>query len=245
MINDYLESTPIVYAPSLICLDLCNLEKQACILEGLNIKMLHVDIIDGYFSPSMPLGLDTVRALRKKTSLFFDVHLMANDNGYFINELLDIGVDQLIFHAETERHIDAALTKIHGCGIRAGIALKPATPLTVLDYVLEKCDTVLLMLINPGYAGHSGEKQIPYGQQKTADLRRIIDTRGLKTKISLDGRISKENIAFYKNSADIFVIGSTCLPENDTVSGIKQIMELRENLLSRGDAKKPPAFEAG
>jgi ribulose-phosphate 3-epimerase len=238
-LNDYLAAESIVYSPSLICLDLCNLENQVHILEDLNVKMLHVDIIDGYFSPSMPLGLDTVRALRKKTSLFFDVHLMANNNDYFINELLDIGVDQLVFHAETERHIDAALAKIHGGGVRAGIALKPSTPLTVLDYALERCDPVLLMLINPGDAGHSGEKQIPYGQRKTADLRRMIDGRGLKTKISLDGRISKKNIAYYKNSADIFVIGSTCLQGQDTASGIRQIMELRKDLLSQGNAENP------
>ena len=157
---------PCIFSPSLICLDLCNLEAQVRELENSGCPMLHVDILDGYFSPSMPIGLDVVRQLRKKTSLPFDVHLMAREQDYFVEELLDIGVDQLVFHGECEPHLDNRLNMIHRAGARAGIALKPATSLTTLEYVLEKCDTVLLMLINPGYAGSAREKQVPYGERK-------------------------------------------------------------------------------
>ena len=130
-----------ILASSLIsCCDLCNLEQSVKTLEDGGIELLHVDILDGHFSPSMPLGLDTVAQLRTRTSMPFDVHLMASENDYFVRELLDIGVEQLVFHAETERHIDNRLNQIHAAGARAGIALKPATPLSVLDYVLEKCD---------------------------------------------------------------------------------------------------------
>ena len=118
-----------ILAPSLIsCCDLCNLETSVRALETAGIGLLHVDILDGYFSPSMPLGIDTVRQLRKRTKLPFDVHLMASDNDFFVGELLDIGVEQLVFHAETERHIDNRLNQIHAAGARAGVALKPATP---------------------------------------------------------------------------------------------------------------------
>jgi ribulose-phosphate 3-epimerase len=229
--NDFWDR-PIIYSPSLICLDPCALETQVRLLEDAGIEALHVDILDGHFSPSMPLGLETVRALRKKTKLRFDAHVMTIRNDYFIDELLDIGVDQLIFHAETEPHIDAALTRIHKAGARAGVALKPATSLSTLDYVLERCDTIMLMLINPGYAGQSGEKQIPYGTRKITELRNMIKERGLPTKIELDGRISAENISQYGTElADIFVIGSTCLPAGDISGGLNRINALREKIL--------------
>ena len=95
-----------------------------------------------------------------------------------MDELLDIGVEQVVFHAETQPHIDGMLNRIHAKGAKAGVALKPATPLSTVEYVLEKCDTVLLMLINPGYAFVKGEKQVAYADRKIRELRRMIDERG-------------------------------------------------------------------
>ena len=111
---------PCIFSPSLICLDLCNLEAQVRELENSGCPMLHVDILDGYFSPSMPIGLDVVRQLRKKTNLPFDVHLMAREQDYFVEELLDIGVDQLVFHGECEPHLDNRLNMIHRHRPQAG-----------------------------------------------------------------------------------------------------------------------------
>ena len=224
---------PCMYTPSLITLDLCNLESQVRVLEKEGIEMLHVDILDGHFSPSMPLGLDTVRQLRDKTDLAFDCHVMVTEQDYFVNELLDIGVQQIVFHAETQPHIDGMLNRIHEKGVRAGVALKPATPLCVLEYVLEKCDTVLLMLINPGYAFVKGEQPVPYGGRKIRELKKMIGERGLDTKISLDGRISPEVVRTYgKDLADQFVIGSTCLKKGDQmVPSIRDMMELRKSLV--------------
>lgn len=104
--------------PSLICSDLCNLEASVKALEETGCQMLHVDILDGYFSPSMPLGLDTVRQLRKKTSLAFDAHVMAVDNTFFMEELADIGVHRMCFQVETERHISHKLTWLRERGSR-------------------------------------------------------------------------------------------------------------------------------
>lgn len=225
---------PCIFSPSLICLDLCNLEAQVRELENSGCPMLHVDILDGYFSPSMPIGLDVVRQLRKKTNLPFDVHLMAREQDYFVEELLDIGVDQLVFHGECEPHLDNRLNMIHRAGARAGIALKPATPLTTLEYVLEKCDTVLLMLINPGYAGSAKEKQVPYGERKIRALRDMIQQRELPVKIEIDGRISPDNILCYgKELVDIFVTGSTCLKRDDLTGSWAALRALRQQALSQ------------
>ena len=218
-----------ILSPSLICLDMCNLEREVKTLEKAVIKMLHVDILDGHFSPSMPLGLDTVRQLRAKTDMFFDCHVMVTEQDYFVDELLDIGVDQIVFHGETQPHIDGMLNRIHAKGVKAGVALKPATPLSELEYVLDKCDTVLLMLINPGYAFVKGEKQVTYADRKIRELRKMITDRGLKTKIEVDGRISPDNIRTYgKSDVDIFVTGSTCIKKDNMEQSLEDLMKLHD-----------------
>ena len=222
-----------IISPSLICLDMCNLESQVRILEQAGISMIHVDSLDGHFSPSMPLGLDTVRQLRDRTDLAFDCHVMVTEQDYFVDELLDIGVQQIVFHGETQPHIDGMLNRIHAKGVRAGVALRPATPLSMVEYVLEKCDTVLLMLINPGYAFVKGEKQVAYADRKIRDLRRMIDERGLDTKIEIDGRISRENMITYgKNDVDLFVTGSTVLTKDDLAGSFESLNALRRQILA-------------
>jgi ribulose-phosphate 3-epimerase len=221
-----------VFSPSLICLDMCNLERQVKELEAAGIKILHIDILDGHFSPSMPLGLETVRQLRSKTCLDFDAHLMVTEPDYFIEELLDIGVQQLIFHLETAAHIDGLLNKIRARGVKTGVALKPATPLSALDYILEKCDTVLLMLINPGYASSASESQVIYAERKIRDLREIIRKRSLATKIEIDGRISLDDIEKFGNGVvDIFVTGSTCINRNNIGQSMEKLNQLREKII--------------
>ena len=219
-------------SPSLITLDMCNLEQQTKILEENGIEMLHVDILDGHFSPSMPLGLDTVKQLRKKTNLEFEAHVMVKDPQFFIDELIEAGASQIVFHVETCDHIDGMLNYIHSKGIRAGVALKPATPLSVLEYVLDKCDAVLLMLINPGFAQMKGEAQTPYSARKIHELHKMIKARGLDTKVILDGRISPENISTYGTSgeANIFVAGSTCIKKDDMVGSLQRLVELENQI---------------
>ena len=194
---------------SLICLDMCNLEAEINRLESSGISMLHIDILDGYFSPSMPLGLETVRQLRSKTDMVFDAHVMVKSPDYFVDELLDIGVQQLTFHLETCDHVDGMLNRIRSKGVKSGVALKPSTPLAVLDYIIEKCNVVLLMLINPGYASSGAESQVPYANRKIRELREMIDKRNLPVEIEIDGRVSRENVRQWENVVDIFVTGST------------------------------------
>lgn len=224
-------SEKCIISPSLICLDHCNFANQIEILEQNGAKMLHVDILDGHFSPSMPLGLETVKQIRKITHLPFDAHVMATKQDYFLQELLEIGVEQLTFHAETAEHIDQTINFIRQSGARVGVALKPSTPISTIEYVLEKVDTVLLMLINPGYAGYSFEKQVSYSARKIRDLRNMICSRGLDVKIELDGRISAENIIEYGGElADIFVVGSTCIKQGALGESIRSLCELQNKV---------------
>lgn len=196
-------------APSLICADLCNLEREVRTLEEAGITTLHVDFVEPHFSPSMPIGLDIIRQLRPRTKLAFDVHVMTLMNEFFIHELIDIGVESIVFHVETERHIEKMLQIIRGAGIKAGVALNPATPLNVLDYIAPELDYVLLMLINPGYAGTAGEERVSYATEKIRDCRCKLDAHESKARIVIDGRISFDVIPdFVRAGADVLVGGS-------------------------------------
>ncbi len=204
-------SRKLTVAPSLISLDNCNMAGLAKGLEQSGFDTLHVDIIDGYFSPSMPLGVDAAVKLSKMTSLKYDIHLMVNGNQFFVDEMLKSNPYQMCFQLETESHPDRLLTYIKSHGVRAGVALKPSTPLSELEYILERCDFVLAMLINPGYASVPGESKVPYGPRKVRELHEMIQKRGLPTEIELDGRISLDDVVNYsKIGAQIFVCGSTC-----------------------------------
>ena len=222
-----------IISPSLICLDMLHLERQIRELEENGIKMLHVDILDGHFSPSMPLGFETLSQLRKITDLPFECHVMADPPEYFIDELLDIGVQQIVFHMETAPHIDGLINHIHSKGIRAGIALKPSTPISMLEYEIEKCDAVLIMQINPGYASNKNENRVEFSDRKIRELRKMIDERGLSTKIIIDGRVSLSNIEDYgKDIVDIFVGGTTCISKYDIAGSVQKVLELRNKILS-------------
>ena len=199
-------------SPSLICMDLVNLETSVKELEAAGCEMLHVDVLDGYFSPSMPIGLDTIRQLRKKTDLYFDAHVMAVDNTYFMEELADIGVGRMCFQAETERHLSRKLSWLKEKGIEAGVALAPGTSVETLRYVLEQCDFVLLMMINPGFASSVGETMLSGMKEKISDLRKLIEEQKTDTTITIDGRTYLDVIPDYmRRGASTFVAGTSAL----------------------------------
>jgi len=199
----------IAISASLICADLCNIERDLGRLEAAGVDYLHVDLIDGHFSPSLPMGIEVVQQARRRTALPFDVHLMVMNNEFFIGEMAKIGVQRLCFHPESAFHVDRALGLIRDAGIRAGIALMPATPLSLLEYCTDRLDFVLLMLINPGFAGHAGEAQVPYALRRVADCRQFLKERELHIPIEVDGRVAFDNIpALIAAGATDLVAGS-------------------------------------
>ncbi len=221
-------------APSLITLDHCNLEQQIRVVEQSGIDLVHIDILDGHFSPSLPLGIDTVMQLRRKTELPFDAHIMVTEPDYFVDAMLDIGVEQLTLQCETTPHLDRWLNHIKSRGVRAGVALKPATPLSSIDYALEIADCILLMLINPGFAGASTERQVPYAARKILELRGRIDARGTNTMIELDGRVSIQDIEQYGGqTAQIFVAGSTCIDRTHLAESLRFLSGLQNEKQNR------------
>lgn len=199
-------------APSLICCDLCRLEESVNRLQSIGVDRLHVDLLDGHFSPSMPIGLDVVKQLRKRTSLPFDVHLMVEDNEWFVSQCIAIGAERICFHWESSRHPEHLLKMIRDAHIEAGIALAPETRPEVLEYLTEELDFILIMLINPGYAGHPQEGAFPGAMRKVADCRQWLAAHGKNIPILLDGRISLPIIPeLTAAGADSLVAGSKCL----------------------------------
>ena len=195
--------------PSLLCGDLYNIERTANDLFKSGYRNIHVDILDGHFSPSMPLGLDSVMQLKNRSNLDLDVHVMSTNNEFFVEELLKTGCMQMCFHYETTSHVDRMLQMIKSNGVRAGIALKPATPVWMIEEIAEYVDYVLLMLINPGYAGNKNEQQVTYAIDKIRHCREMFDKKGLETPIEIDGRIRFDRIeAFLNAGANYFVGGS-------------------------------------
>jgi len=202
----------IKLSPSIMCGDLVNLETSIKELEANEFKKLHIDIIDGKFSPSMPLGIDTVKRMREITQMDFDVHIMSTDNEFFIQEMINIGVENITFHAETSLHIDRMIQLIKDANVKASIALNPATPIGILDHVIEKVDMVTLMLINPGFATNKNEKMVTYAFDKIQKIKSFIKNKNSNIDIQVDGRVSLETIADLVNAGSTnLVLGSTSL----------------------------------
>ena len=222
-------------SPSMMCADLWRLAEQVGELEEAGVDLLHFDLMDAHYVPNMPLGLGMLQNLRPHTAIPFDVHLMVEDNDFFIDLLAPIGVQLLSVHAETSLHLDRTLSLIRSHGIQAGVAINPATPLDTLDYVWEQIDFVLIMTVNPGYAG---QKLVPSGLRKIADCRDYLQTNGLDIPIQVDGNVSFEHIPnMVAAGADCLVGGTSSVFHRDA-SIVENVARTRQ-VIAEGLAKRP------
>jgi ribulose-phosphate 3-epimerase len=214
-----------IYA-SVMCANWCNLERDIAELERAGINGLHFDIMDGHFVPNLTMGFDVVRCLREITELPFDIHLMVEHPERYIDRFAEIGVQIISVHFESTPHIHRALKQVKENGVSAFVALNPATPPYVLDYLLEEVDGVLVMTVNPGF---SGQQAIPSAVKKIADVRDRIKLTGRKVLIQVDGNVSFELApTMIHNGADILVGGSSSVFVNgmSLSESVKRLQEV-------------------
>jgi ribulose-phosphate 3-epimerase len=213
----------IEIAPSILSADFSCLGEQVKAVERAGASLLHVDVMDGRFVPNITIGLPVVKALARATRLPIDAHLMIVEPGRYAEEFVKAGAQMVSIHIEADPHAHRTLTAIRAAGARAGIAINPATPLSALDEAVKFADYVLLMSVNPGFGG---QEFILASLDKVRRLRKMIDERGLKTRIEIDGGIDSDNIAEIASAgADIIVSGSAIFGAPDPATALRELRE--------------------
>lgn len=211
-----------IVAPSILSADFTNLGRD--VLEAVNAgaEYVHIDVMDGMYVPQISFGNPVIKALRPLTDAVFDVHLMVEDPGRYIEDFAEAGADIICVHAEACTHLDRVIQQIRACGKKAAVALNPATPLSVLDYVLPDLHMVLIMSVNPGFGG---QQYISYTDEKLRQMKKIIHKRKLSVLIEVDGGVKAGNAAHIAAcGADVLVSGSGVFG-GDIRANVKKILE--------------------
>jgi ribulose-phosphate 3-epimerase len=200
-------------APSILAADFGRLADDVRALEGSGAERVHVDVMDGVFVPNFTFGTDTVHALRRVTTLPLELHLMIVRPENHLRTFAEAGADAITVHYEVSPHLHRTLTAIRALDCRAGAAINPSTPASVLDDVLEACDLALVMTINPGFGG---QKLIPRTLRKVAEVRAEIDRQGLATEVEVDGGVDASNArACVEAGATVLVAGTAVFHHPD------------------------------
>ena len=216
-----------ILSPSILAADFGNLERDVQAVEQAGAQYLHLDVMDGHFVPSLSFGMPVIASLREKSRLVFDVHLMIEDPDRYLADFVKAGADILTVHAEAVRHLDRTIAEIHRLGVKAGVALNPATPLTALDWILPQADMILLMSVNPGFGG---QKYLPYLDEKIRLLRTRLREKGLETDIEVDGGVNLNNVDRVLDAgANVIVAGSAVFGPSTGAQAAAFMERLREH----------------
>ena len=210
-------------APSILSADFSRLGEQIREVESAGADYIHIDVMDGHFVPNITIGPMIVEAAHSVTELPLDVHLMISDPDPFVDDFARAGANILTVHAETLNHVHRTIQHIRDKGVRPSLALNPATPLDVLEYILDDLDMVVLMTVNPGF---EAQKFIPEVIPKIERLREEIDRRGLEADIEVDGGINPDIIGQVAAAgATVFVAGSAIFYSEDYQETIRLMRE--------------------
>jgi ribulose-phosphate 3-epimerase len=212
-----------ILSPSILAADFWALGDQIEQVRRGGAQYLHIDVMDGIFVPSISFGMPVLSSIRKRTDLFLDVHLMLSEPFKYIEEFAACGADLITIHMEIKSCAEALLDQIKSCGVRAGISIKPSTPVDVLIPLLGKLDQILVMTVEPGFGG---QQILTQCLDKVTHLRRIVDDGGYAINIEVDGGITKENAAtVIEAGANIIVAGSAVF-HGDPYQNVRDFMSI-------------------
>ncbi|MBA5850515.1 ribulose-phosphate 3-epimerase [Clostridium sp. cel8] len=196
----------IKIAPSILSADFANLGDNIKKLDESGADMIHIDVMDGMFVPNISFGVPIIKAIRPMTKLPFDVHLMIEEPSRYVEDFVKAGADIITVHFEADRHIDRTINYIKSFGVKAAVALNPATKVENLEYIIPNLDMALIMSVNPGFGG---QKYIEYCYNKIKNVKKLSEKYNKNMMIEVDGGIGKQNIAkVVKSGANVIVAGS-------------------------------------
>ena len=209
-------------SPSLLAADFARLGQQVALIDQAGAQYVHIAVMDGMFVPSISMGLPVIKSIRPVSDRIFDVHLMVQDPEKCIDDYVEAGADLITVHAEACRHLDRTIRMIKEQDIIAGVALNPSTPLSAIEYLLPVVDMVLIMTVNPGYGG---QKLISYTLDKIRDLKKMIDSRGLKTDIEVDGGITMKNLGTVMDAGANIIVSGSSVFQGDVEENVKEFLD--------------------
>ncbi len=225
--NNNAKTRSVIISPSILSANFACLERDIKEVEPF-VEWLHLDVMDGIFVPNLSFGIPVVKAIRKATNLFLDVHLMIVQPERFISQFAEAGADLIYVHVEATPHVHRAIQQIKSLGLKAGVALNPGTPLEQIYEVLPFVDVVLIMSVNPGFGG---QKFITTSLSKISRLRELIDREGYNVLIAVDGGVNIENAGeLVKAGTDVLIAGSAIF--QDRIPVREAVSQMRENALS-------------
>ena len=210
-------------SPSILSADFANLGEQVRMLDEAGAQYVHIDVMDGIFVPSISFGMPVIKSIRECSDRIFDVHLMIEEPGRYIDDLAEVGADLITVHAEACKHLDRTIEAIKEKGLLAGVALNPATPLSAIEWILPKVDMVLIMSVNPGFGG---QKFIPESLDKIREARKMITDQGLFVDIQVDGGIYQTNVKEVLDAGANIIVAGSAVFKGDPAENTKAIMEI-------------------